>query len=91
MENCIEETVLRFKYPYGCTDEAKALERLLDKKSVKFIFYESDGYWDHEFVVRKSGYTWKDVMSMVNSIKPAKYKKEKTWFNQDMDEIVFCN
>lgn len=87
----IEEIALRFKYPYEYADEAKAIEKLLDKNKVNFLFYESNGYWGHEFVVRRSGYTWNEIMEMINSVKPAKYKKEKTWFNSNNDEVVFCN
>lgn len=86
-----EEKILRFGYPYEDIEKAKELEKLLDKNKVKFLFYESNGYWKHEFVVRKSGYTWNELMKLINSVKPAKYKKEKTWFNDDGEEIVFCN
>jgi predicted adenine nucleotide alpha hydrolase (AANH) superfamily ATPase len=87
----IEEVALRFEYPYELIDEAHELEKLLDSKKVKFIFYESNGYWKHEFVVRRSGYTWNEIMDMINSVKSAKYKKEKTWFTDEGGEIVFCN
>ena len=79
----IEEVALRFRYPYEYIDKAKELEKLLDEKNIKFLFYESSGYWGHEFVVRKSGYTWNEIMKIINSVKPAKYKKEKTWFNDN--------
>ena len=86
--NYIEEVALRFGYPYESIDEAHELEKLLDSKKVKFIFYKSKGYYKHEFVVRKSGYTWNDIMDMINSIKPAKYKKEKTWFSDENKEVI---
>ena len=44
-----EEVALRFGYPYERIDEARKLERLLDSKGIKFLFYESNGYWKHEF------------------------------------------
>ena len=84
----VEEVALRFGYPYEFIDEAHELEKLLDSKKVKFIFYKSKGYYKHEFVVRKSGYTWNDIMDMINSIKPAKYKKEKTWFSDENKEVI---
>lgn len=88
-----EEVALRFGYPYERIDEAKKLEKLLDSKGIKFLFYESNGYWKHEFVIRRSaGYTWNEIMGLINSVyAPSNYKKEKTWFNNDEGEIVFCN
>ena len=88
-----EEVALKFSYPYERIDEAKELERLLDSKNIKFIFYESNGYWKNEFVVRRSGgYTWNEIMKVINSVyAPSNYKKEKIWLNNDGEEIVFCN
>ena len=87
-----EEVALKFGYPYERIDEAKKLEKLLDSKKIKFLFYESNGYWKHEFVVRRSGHTWNEIMKIINSVyAPSNYKKEKTWFNNDEEEIVFCN
>ena len=85
-----EETVLKFSYPYERINEAKKLVMLLDSKKIKFIFYESNGYWKHDFVVRRpGGYTWNEIMKVVNSIyPPSNYKKEKTFFNNEGKEIV---
>ena len=87
-----EEIALKFSYPYNRIDEAKELVRLLVSKNIKFIFYESNGYWGHEFTVRRSGgYTWNEIMKIINSVyAPSDYKKEKTRFNNDEKEIVYC-
>ncbi len=87
----VNEVALKFGYPFGYIADAKALVKLLDQKNVKYLFYESNGYWNHEFIVRKSGYTWNEIMEMINSIRSAKYKKVKTWFNENNEEVAFCN
>ena len=91
MEKYEQEVALKFSYPYEHIGKAKALEELLNKNNVKFRFYESNGGWSHIFVVRRSGYTWNEIMVMINSVMPAKYKKEKTWFNKNNEEVVLCN
>lgn len=78
-----QETTLTFGYPYEHIDKARALKNLLDKNNVKYVFSESTGYWNHKFVIRKSGYKWNEIMIMINSIQAAKYKKEKFWFTPD--------
>lgn len=87
----VNEVALKFCYPSEYIDKAKALEELLNKKNVKFRFYESNGGWNHEFVVRRSGYTWNEIMGMINSVMSAKYKKVKTWFDENNEEVVFCD
>ena len=72
------ERVLSFKYPFEFLDKANLLEELLTKNNIEFIFYKSDGYYPHEFLVRKSGKKWDDIYGMINSIKPAKYNFKKT-------------
>lgn len=83
-----EETVLKFAYPFAMKDKAKELTELLDNNGIDYKFYESDGYWPHEFVVRRSGRTWNDIMKMVNSVHAVRYRKEKTQFNEEGREVV---
>lgn len=91
MEKYEQEVALEFSYPFEHIEKAKALEELFNKKNVKFQFYESNGGWSHKFVVRRSGYNWNDIMVMVNSVMSAKYKKVKTRFNKNNEEVVLCD
>lgn len=79
------ETVLKFGYPYEMRDKVDELEKILMQKGIRFILYRSDGYWHHEFIVRKTkGFTWNDIMKIVNSVKAPKYKKDKESFINDV-------
>lgn len=91
MEKYEQEVALKFSYPSEYIDKAKTLEELLNKNNVKFRFYESNGNCNHKFVIRKSGYTWNEIMVMINSVMSAKYKKAKTWFNENNEEVVLCD
>ena len=85
----ITETVLCFGYPFKYEDNAIKLTEVLQKENIGFIFYKSNGYWNHEFIVRRSGKTWNDIMKTINSVMAVKYKKEKKTFDDDFKhEIV---
>lgn len=87
-----EEIALRFSYPYELIDKSKELVKILNSKKIKFCFYESNGYWNHEFVVRRSGgYTWNEIIKIINSVHASQYKKIKTRFNDNGEEVVICN
>lgn len=84
----IEEMALRFKVPFERHEEVEKIENILAANNVKYIAYKSTGYYNHEFVVRRSGYTWNNIMKMVNSVYAPRYRKEKTWFNSEDQEVV---
>lgn len=87
------ERVLIFKYPFEFLEKVNLLKELLIKNNVEFICYESNGYYAHEFVVRKSGKRWNDIYKIINSIRPAKYEFKKTCIesvNGELKEIVYC-
>ncbi len=48
------EIVLNFKYPYERIKQVQELKKIFKEKNIQFICYESNGYYPHEFVVRKS-------------------------------------
>ncbi len=67
------ERVLTFKYPYEKKEEKDKLKEVFVQHSIEFICYESNGYYAHEFVVRKSGRKWNNIYKIINSVKAAKY------------------
>lgn len=85
-----EETVLKFGYPFERVKEADRLAESLKSKGFKFVYYKSNGYWKHEFVVRKhKGYTWNETMRIINSVYAPKYKKVKATFDDQDREVEF--
>lgn len=85
-----EETVLKFGYPFDRVKEADRLAESLKSKGIKFIFYKSDGYWNHEFVVRKhKDYTWNETMRIINNVYAPRYKKVKATFDEQDREVEF--
>ena len=82
------ERALTFKYPYESIDVVNKIQRLLDDNGVEFILYKSDGYYPHEFVVRKGSYTWNDIMRLVNSVKAPKYSYKNTEFGDRDGKLV---
>lgn len=73
MENEKKERVLYFCYPFESKAEMQKLKSVLAENNIEFICYESNGYYPHEFVVRKSGKKWDDIYKVINSVKSAKY------------------
>lgn len=71
-----EELTLHFFYPVEYLDRAEELHDLLDSKGIRHRYYPSEEYYGHEFFIgRTPGYTWNDIMKIVNSVKSAKYDK----------------
>ena len=71
-----EELTLHFFYPFEYADKADELHSLLDSKGIRHQYYPSNGYYGHEFFIgRTPGYTWNDIMKIVNSVKSAKYDR----------------
>ena len=87
------EKVLIFKYPYENITEVNKLKELFKDNNIEFICYESEGYYEHEFVVRKSGRKWNELYKMINSIRAAKYEFKKTYIEVmegKLTEVVYC-
>lgn len=74
------ERVLIFKYPYEKKEEKDKLKAEFQQHNIEFICYESNGYYAHEFLVRKSGKKWNDIYKIINSVMPVKY----SFKNSDM-------
>lgn len=72
-DNKQKERVLYFCYPFENKADMQKLKTVLEENKIEFICYESDGYYPHEFVVRKSGKKWEDIYKVINSVKAAKY------------------
>ena len=88
-----KERVLCFSYPFEMKDKMEKLKEILYKNNVEYICYESSGYWNHEFVVRKSGKKWNDIYSIINSVKAAPYKFKSTNIeerNGKLVEVCYC-
>ena len=71
-----DELALHFFYPVEYLDKAEELHDLLDSKGIRHRYYPSEGYYGHEFFIgRTPGYTWNDIMKIVNSVMSAKYDR----------------
>lgn len=87
------EKVLTFKYPFEFVEEMKKLKKLFTEKNVEFICYESDGYYPHVFVVRKSKRKWNELYQIINSVRTAKYEFKKTNLESrdgKLKEVIYC-
>lgn len=71
------ERVLVFNYPFEFTDKVQQLKDVLKQNYVEFICKESNGYYPHSFIVRKSGRRWNELYKMINSVRAAKYEFRK--------------
>lgn len=87
------ERVLTFKYPFEFAEEMKKLIKLFTEENVEFICHESDGYYPHVFVVRKSKRRWNELYQMINSVKAAKYEFKKAnieTVDGRLTEVIYC-
>ena len=87
------ERALTFKYPFELSECKDKLKETFTENNIEFICYESDGYYPHEFVVRKSGRKWNDLYAIINSVKAAKYSFKNTYFDVvdgKLSERVYC-
>lgn len=87
------ERVLTFKYPFEQTENKDKLKILLSENHIEFICYESNGYYPHEFIVRKSGRKWNELYSIINSVESAKYIFKNTTIDivdGKLTEIIHC-
>lgn len=101
----INERCLTFKY--GGDDKnikAEQLSKLLKENNIDFICYNTDdAYYLCQFVVRRCGNKWNDLMRLINSVRAAKYDYVKTdFYIRDMEqehkeifgniqEVVICH
>ena len=72
------ERVLTFKYPYERKEDRDRIKEVLTENNIEFICYESEGYYPHEFIIRKSGRKWNDIRHIVNSVLSARYSFKNT-------------
>lgn len=101
----INERCLTFKYGGDDKNEkAEQLAKVLKENNIDFICYNTDSTYYHcQFVVRRCGKKWNDLMRLINSIKAAKYDYVKTdFYIKDMEqehkgilgnmqEVIHCN
>lgn len=64
---------LQFKYSFDNRDQAaKELIQNLKDSGLNFVAYDNVNYW--LFKIQKvKGWSWNDVMHLVNMVHPAKY------------------
>ncbi len=72
------EKVLTFQYPFECIEDVEKLKRIFLENNIEFICYKSDGYYSHEFVVRKSNKKWDELYKIINSVHTTKFNFKKT-------------
>lgn len=86
------ERALTFDYPFDCQREMENLKTVLTENNIEFICYESNGYYPHRFVVRKSEKKWNDIYHIINSVKPSMYRSINTNFkiyNGQLEEVAY--
>ena len=86
-----KEMVLTFTYPSHLTDEAQQLCTVFDQNNIEYKCYDKDGTsgWPIQFNVLRSGKTWNEIMRLINSVHPAKYKQEKKYVSRENGTLVF--
>ena len=72
-----KEVVLTFNYPSGAVKDANRLCDLFNENNIEYKCYDIDSGYPIQFKVLRSGKTWNDIMKLINSIRAARYKKEK--------------
>ena len=85
----------KWAYDYTTKEQIERLKTVLQEKEISFVFYYSDGYYPHEWVIAKGKYSWNDIMHIVNSIHSAKYdyissKDERMIFDSQEQKYVMC-
>lgn len=99
----LRERFLCFKY--GSDEETKGFVNklcdLLTENNIDFVCYWDDGeskYYPCEFVVRRCGKRWNDIMALINTVKAAKYDyRTKDFYISDevkrgnIQEVCICN
>ena len=85
MNNYITERCLKFKVYGDITTSivCKIANLFIDNdidNDIDFVAYFGDGYHPAEFTVRRSGKKWDDIITLINSVKPCKYKYNKEIF-----------
>ena len=84
MENLINERCLTFKYSGSDKiNESHKLAELLRQKGIDFVCYLGDDYYSCEFIVRRCGNKWNDIMKLINSIHATKYSYVRSNFYID--------
>jgi len=85
-----KETTLDFSLPFKRITEAENIAKMLKDHNIEFVFYKSEGYWNHVFCVRvrKSGYTYNAMMKLINAIYAPKYKKVNHTINDEGKVVV---
>lgn len=73
-----KERVLYFSYSFEMKDNVEKLKDVLRQNNIEFICYESTGYYNFEFIVRKSGKKWNDIYALINSVYPSFYRFKDT-------------
>lgn len=91
------ERYMHFKWAYDYTtkEQIEQLKAMLQEKNIPFVFYLSNGFYPHEWIIAKGKYSWDNIMHIVNSIYPAKYdyissKNEHMTFNNQEQKYVMC-
>lgn len=82
-----KETTLQFNIPCEKLETAHKINELLSQEKLHFKFYESPGYYPHQFIVCRTGRKWNDVMRLINSIYAPRYKKKTEVFSDDYTTV----
>lgn len=82
-----KETTLQFNIPVDYAEKARNIATLLSQNNIIYKFYESPGYYPHQFIVCRTGRKWDDVMHIINSIYAPRYKKKTEIFSDDYTTV----
>jgi len=76
------ERCLTFKYAGNDkAEKSKSLSNLLEQNNIDYVCYlENGNYYPCQFILRRSGKKWNDIMKLVNSVQAPKYDYAKIDF-----------
>ena len=77
------EILLGFEFSSDEDDVKKAniLCDLLEENNIDYVGYDIGTGWQPSFLIRRrKGFTWNDIMKLVNSIRSPRYYKKKYTF-----------
>jgi hypothetical protein len=86
-----KEVILKFTYPSTASEDAQKLCEVLDQNNIEYKCYDKDGTSGYpiQFNVLRSGKTWNDIMRLINSVRPARYKQEKMFVEHNNGQLIF--
>lgn len=86
-----KEVILKFTYPSTASEDAQRLCDVLDQNNIEYKCYDKEGTSGYpiQFNVLRSGKKWNDIMRLINSVRPARYRQEKSIVVRENGQLSF--